>query len=412
MAVNVSQQQWEELTETVRLAVLHAEQWSKEREGLANMLEEAKAALTATRADAQAADQRSKELMGLYSWGGTGGSGGPSKVEIFQDPSSYDRTPSKFEEWWMKINVWLKCHPKQFAKKNQMGFDVPELWLYMYVVLSRLKSMKGAHYAEMELQKIADGMSMHRSWPLFTIEIEGLFCPMLQQDWAWQQLKKLKQTDNMSTVAFIAEFMKLKYYLKTEDSAAVGILEDNVHPHICFQLFTTGRHSTDYNATLIAIKDIGSSLEAYRLIACSGQEAGPSHTIREMDTMDLGPGPEEDISATSWDDKKKKGKGRPPVPRGNKCFNCGQDGHGIKDCKKAKNQCRECKFHSGGHWRDCLKYIAKVRATMAEQTSVHSAPSVSKDPFAAIRGMDFEQMQAYFWDKNDLAEKLGKGKAQ
>ena len=366
MAVNVSQQQWEELTETVQLAALHAEQWSKEREGLANMLEEAKAALTATRANAQAADQRSKELMGLYGWGGAGGGGGPSKVEIFQDPSSYDGTPSKFEEWWTKINAWLECHPKQFTKKNQMGFNVPELRPRMYAVLSCLKGTKGAHYAEMELQKIANGMSMHCSWPLFAIEIEGLFRPMLQQDWARQQLKKLKQTDNMSTITFIAEFMKLKYYSKTKDSAAVGILEDNVHPHIRFQLFTTSWHSTDYDATLIAIKDIGSSLEAYRLIARSGQEAGPSHTIREMDAMDLGPGPEEDISAMSWDDKKKKGKGHPPAPQGNKCFNCGQDGHNIKDCKKPKNQCRECKFHGGSHWRNCSKYIAKVCATTAK----------------------------------------------
>ena len=47
-----------------------------------------------------------------------------------------------------------------------------------------------------------------------------------------------------------------------------------------------------------------------------------------------------------------------------------------------------------------------------EQTMTHSAPLVAKDPFAAIQGMDFEQMQAYFWDKKDLAEKQGKGKVQ
>ena len=47
-----------------------------------------------------------------------------------------------------------------------------------------------------------------------------------------------------------------------------------------------------------------------------------------------------------------------------------------------------------------------------EQTTAHLAPSVTKDPFATIRRMDFKQMQAYFWDKKDLAEKQGKGKAQ
>ena len=48
-------------------------------------------------------------------------------------------------------------------------------------------------------------------------------------------------------------------------------------------------------------------------------------------TMELGPGPgDDDIGALSWDDKKKKGKGKASIPRGNKCFNCGEEGHGIK----------------------------------------------------------------------------------
>ena len=128
------------------------------------------------------------------------------------------------------MNAWLECHPKQFCKKNTMGCNIPELKPHMYVVLSMLKGTKGAHYTEMELKKLADGKSLHCYWELFTMEIEGLFHPMLQQDWAQQVLKKLKQTDNMSTVAFIAEFMKLKYYTKTNNHAAVGLLEDNIHP--------------------------------------------------------------------------------------------------------------------------------------------------------------------------------------
>ena len=162
---------------------------------------------------------------------------------------------------------------------------------------------------------------------------------------------------------------------------------------------------------LIAIKEIGTNLEAYRMYAKSGQEARPSHTVNQADAMELGPGSEADnIGALSWDDKKKKGKG--PLPQSNKCFNCGEDRHGIKDCRKLKNPCGECKFHGGGHRRDCSKYVAKICSTTKEQTSAHSAPSTARDPFAAIRGMDFEQMQAYFWDRKELAEKSGKGKAQ
>ena len=149
----------------------------------------------------------------------------------------------------------------------------------MYAVLSRLKGSKGSHYAEMELKKLTDGKSLHHYWELFTVEIEGIFHPQLQKDWARSMLKKLKQTDNMSTVAFIAEFMKLKYYAATEDREAIGLLEDNVHPRIQYQLFLTGRRSTNYDATLIAIKEIGTNLEAYRMYAKTGQEASLSRTV-------------------------------------------------------------------------------------------------------------------------------------
>ena len=207
------------------------------------MLGAAKEALAAAQNNAQAADQQSRELMGLYGWAGvSGGSRGSSrsKVEIFQDPGSYDGSASKFEEWWTKLNAWLDCHPKQFSEKDLQGHEVPALKPQIYAVLSRLKGLKGAHYAKMELKKLADGKLLHQYWELFATEIEGVFRPQLQQDWAHNALKKLKQTDNMSTVAFIAEFMKLKYYAKTDNGTAIRYLEDNVHPRIRYQLCSTG----------------------------------------------------------------------------------------------------------------------------------------------------------------------------
>ena len=123
--------------------------------------------------------------MGLYSWAGVSREGGGStgsKVEIFQDPGSYDGSASKFEEWWTKLNTWLDCHPKQFSEKDAQGHEVPALKPRMYVVLSRLKGSKGAHYAEMELKKLANGQSLHQYWELFATEIKGVFRPQLQQD--------------------------------------------------------------------------------------------------------------------------------------------------------------------------------------------------------------------------------------
>ena len=138
------------------------------------------------------------------------------------------------------------------------------------MVLSQLKGSKGVHDTKMELKKLADGKSLHQYWELFATEIEGVFRPQLQQDWARNALKKLKQTDNMSMVAFIAEFMKLKYYAKTDNGTAIRYLEDNIHPHIRYQLFSTGRHSSDYNAMLTAIKEIGANLEAFHMYARVG----------------------------------------------------------------------------------------------------------------------------------------------
>ena len=53
------QEQWTEMTETLRTAAQRAELWVKEREGLAAMLGEAKEALAVAQSDAQAADQQS-----------------------------------------------------------------------------------------------------------------------------------------------------------------------------------------------------------------------------------------------------------------------------------------------------------------------------------------------------------------
>ena len=54
--VNITQEQWEELTGTLQLAAQRVEQWSKEREGLAAMLTEACEALKGAQDDPQAAD--------------------------------------------------------------------------------------------------------------------------------------------------------------------------------------------------------------------------------------------------------------------------------------------------------------------------------------------------------------------
>ena len=56
--INITQEQWTEMTETLWTAAQRVELWVKEREGLGAMLGEAKEALAVAQSDAQAADQR------------------------------------------------------------------------------------------------------------------------------------------------------------------------------------------------------------------------------------------------------------------------------------------------------------------------------------------------------------------
>ena len=81
--VNITTEQWAEMTETLWTAAQRAELWVKEREGLVNMLGEAKEALAAAQSDAQAVDQRSRELMGLYGWAGVSGGGGGGSTRCY-----------------------------------------------------------------------------------------------------------------------------------------------------------------------------------------------------------------------------------------------------------------------------------------------------------------------------------------
>ena len=148
------------------------------------MLQATQEAPQGAQVDVQAADQWTHELLRLHMWAsggspGTGGVGSNAKVEIFQDPSSYDRSASKFEEWWTKMRTWPDCHPKQFTNRDVDRDETPALKPQMYIVLSHLKGSKGAHYAKMELKKLADGVSIHHYWECFEEEIEGVFHPQL-----------------------------------------------------------------------------------------------------------------------------------------------------------------------------------------------------------------------------------------
>ena len=116
-------------------------------------------------------------------------------------------------------------------------------------------------------------------------------------------------------LAFHIESIDPDYHLHGGHESASHPINNNVHPRICYQLFSTGQHSSNYNAMLTAIKEIGANLEVYRMYSRAGQEAGSSKTLNQVEMVEigLGPGAEEEVGALSWNEKK-KGKGKGNVP--------------------------------------------------------------------------------------------------
>lgn len=80
-----------------------------------------------------------------------------SRVEIFTDPGTYDRSKAKFEDWWTKMKAWLDCNPKQFAYIDADRDEIINGKNCAYAILSWLHGPKGSHFMEGELQKLADG---------------------------------------------------------------------------------------------------------------------------------------------------------------------------------------------------------------------------------------------------------------
>ena len=297
------------------------------------------------------------------------GGGSSAKIEIFSDSGPYDGFKAKFEEWWMKACAWMDCNPHHFAMKDADEDLVSNAKMRVYAILSWLHRQKGSYFAETELLKLEQGVPVFtEDWDAFVNEIEGLFCPILQKNWAKQQIVAYKQGKTPIN-NYLAKWRMLCFQSKIDNTFGIYLLEQNVSKQIIEEVFRQNKQSSAVDLMLMAIQTVGKQIEAFELL-CGKISERPEQFNQEV-TIDVA-----------------QRRGKP------KCFNCQEEGHLVKDCKKPKNQCPKCKFLGGRHSGNCGdKCTACITEIMDGQKE--------KDSFAAIRGMSFDAMKVYFYDMKE-----------
>ena len=98
------------------------------------------------------------------------------------------------------------------------------------------------------------------------MEIEGLFHPQLQVDWAKNKISQFTQ-GHLDINTFIAKWQLLYHQSKIDATMGVWLLENKVFPHIHFELFHTNAWKSTINETLMKIRKIAKAFEAYALFS-------------------------------------------------------------------------------------------------------------------------------------------------
>ena len=160
----------------------------------------------------------------------------------------------------------MDCNPRHFTTKDTDGDLVPNAKMRVYAILSRLHGQKGSYFTETELLKLEQGISAFANdWDAFVNEVEGLFRPILQKDWAKQQIMAYKQ-GRTPINDYLAKWRMLYFQSKIDNTFGVYLLEQNVSKQIIEEVFRQNKQSAAMDPMLMAIRAVSKQIEAFELL--------------------------------------------------------------------------------------------------------------------------------------------------
>jgi len=288
-------------------------------------------------------------------------SGRTGKVEVFADPGEFKGEINKFEEWWLKIQTYISVNPVAIPHQSYEA---------VVTVLSRMEGPRAGTFAA---ARLAQGRAYQ--WANLEDEITKLFRPTMKPEWALKKLWESRQ-GNTRSHDFADNFYKYYKEAKIGISHAVDILEKTMRPDILgYIIREEKRQPNDIVKYLNTVREVGDTLELKSFLlrqqpkgssssskftpSYSSKSHSHSHDPNAMDVDHIHHTFDDDEHDDSDHEIDAFGKGK-PKKRFTGCFNCGDEGHHGKDCKKASTKCRECNWSRGDHKKSCSKF-RKIR---------------------------------------------------
>ena len=140
--------------------------------------------------------------------------------KLLVDPGPFDGSMSRFEEWWAKVKAWqVENHLAMPANT-----DKP-----VRAVLSRLEGPKAGSFARTCLEMLNSRTAY--TWTRMCMELEELFRPANQKDWARKKLRELKQ-GRMTIDEWIIKFQTYSQATQFNQGQLINIIEQNIDSSI------------------------------------------------------------------------------------------------------------------------------------------------------------------------------------